>query len=118
MRIRILHKSQYGYDQPAIGVIQNLRLTPRNHDGQYVVDWRLDISADCHVETTEDAFGNIIHAFNADGPLDNLIVTVEGQIETQDTNGLVREAVERFPAELFLRETPLTHSFCRHAGRT
>ena len=37
MRIRISHRTTYRYDTPATGVIQMLRLTPRNHDGQYVV---------------------------------------------------------------------------------
>ncbi len=36
MRIRIVHETTYRYDTPADGVIQMLRLTPRNHDGQYV----------------------------------------------------------------------------------
>ena len=36
MRIRISHETDYSYDTPATGVIQMLRLTPRNHDGQYV----------------------------------------------------------------------------------
>ncbi len=31
-------------------------------------------------------------------------VTVDGMVETQDTAGLVRDAVERFPPSLFLRE--------------
>ena len=43
MRILSPH-DVYRYGQPANGVIQTLRLTPRNHDGQYVVDWRIDIS--------------------------------------------------------------------------
>ena len=45
-----------------------LRLTPRNHDGQYVVHWRIDVSEDCRVDAHEDAFGNITHTFTADGP--------------------------------------------------
>ena len=44
------------------GVTQMLRLTPRNHDGQYVVNWRIDLSEDCQLHQHEDAFGNIIHA--------------------------------------------------------
>jgi transglutaminase-like putative cysteine protease len=36
MRIRIRHETQYHYDVPAGGVIQTLRLTPRNHNGQRV----------------------------------------------------------------------------------
>ena len=34
---------------PAASAIQVLRLTPRNHEGQYVIDWRIDVSAcDCY----------------------------------------------------------------------
>ena len=37
-----------------------------------------------------------------------LKVLVEGEVETRDTEGIVRGAVERFPPSLFLRETALT----------
>ena len=108
MRIRIAHRTDYRYDPPAAGVIQMLRLTPRNHEGQHVVRWRIDVSADCRLDQHEDAFGNITHAFAAEGPLPELTVLVEGEIETRDAQGVVRHAVERFPPSLFLRETQLT----------
>jgi transglutaminase-like putative cysteine protease len=108
MRIRVSHDTHYGYDTPANGVIQTLRLTPRNHEGQFVVDWRIEVSADCRLDVREDAFGNITHAFTVDGPLDKLDVRVEGEIETRDTGGVVDGAVERFPPSLYLRETALT----------
>src|SRR5579863_5047066 len=110
MRICVAHETVYRYDTPSTGVIQTLRLTPRNHAGQYVVDWRIDVSADCRLEPQEDAFGNIIHAFSANGPISELRLLVEGEVETQDTAGVVRSAVERFPPSLFLRETALTHA--------
>ena len=66
MRIRISHETRYRYDTPPTGVIQTLRLTPRNHDGQFVVDWRIDVSADCRLDEHEDAFGNITHTFTAE----------------------------------------------------
>lgn len=110
MRICVAHESVYRYDTPSSGVIQTLRLTPRNHAGQYVVDWRIDVSADCRLEPQEDAFGNIIHAFSASGPISELRLMVEGEVETQDTVGVVRGAVERFPPSLFLRETALTQA--------
>jgi transglutaminase-like putative cysteine protease len=108
MRIRICHDTHYHYDVAPNGVIQALRLTPRNHDGQYVFDWRIDVSEDCRLDAYEDAFGNIVHAFTADGPFADLRVLVEGDVETQATHGIVRGAVERFPPSLFLRETALT----------
>jgi transglutaminase-like putative cysteine protease len=108
MRIRVVHESRYRYDQPPKGVIQTLRLTPRNHDGQYVVSWRIDVSGDCRLEGHEDAFGNITHTFTTDHPANTLRVTVEGEVETQDTQGVIRGSIEHFPPSLFLRETPLT----------
>ena len=110
MRICVAHETVYRYDTPSTGVIQTLRLTPRNHTGQYVVDWRIDVSADCRLDPQEDAFGNLTHAFSAPGPVSDLRVMVEGEVETQDTAGVVRGAVERFPPSLFLRETALTRA--------
>jgi transglutaminase-like putative cysteine protease len=110
MRICVAHETLYHYETPCSGVIQTLRLTPRNHSGQYVVDWRIEISADCRLEAHEDAFGNVTHAFSANGPISELRVMVEGEVETQDTAGVVRGAVERFPPTLFLRETALTRA--------
>jgi transglutaminase-like putative cysteine protease len=108
MRLSISHRTTYLYTPPAARVIQVLRLTPRNHDGQYVVNWRIDVSADCRLDQQEDAFGNITHVFAAEGPLPELSLLVEGEIETRDAQGIVRDAVERFPPSLFLRETELT----------
>ena len=110
MRIRISHATTYRYDAPPNGVTQTLRLTPRNFDGQYVVRWRIDLSDDCLLHQQEDAFGNITHTFTADGPFNELDVTIEGVVETQDTHGIVTGALERFPPSLFLRDTPLTAS--------
>ena len=55
MRLRISHLTTFRYQPPATSVIQMLRLTPRNHDGQYVMRWRIDISADCRLDQHEDA---------------------------------------------------------------
>lgn len=110
MRIQVSHETVYRYGQPARGVIQTLRLTPRNHESQYVIDWRIDVSENCQVDQHEDAFGNITHVFNVDGPLSELRILAEGEIDTQDANGVVRGGIERFPPSLYLRETPLTHA--------
>jgi transglutaminase-like putative cysteine protease len=108
MRIKIRHQTTYRYAVPPSGVIQILRMTPRNHEGQYVVDWRIDMMADSRLSCHEDAFGNIVHTFTADGPVSEISIQVEGNVETQDTSGIIRGGVERFPPSLFLRETALT----------
>jgi transglutaminase-like putative cysteine protease len=108
MRIHISHATTYHYDTPPSAVTQLLRLTPRNHDSLYVVNWRIDLSEDCELHQHEDAFGNYTHSFTANGPFNRLSVAVDGEIDTQDTNGVVTGSIERFPPALFLRETPLT----------
>lgn len=121
MRIAISHDTTYRYATPARSVIQTLRLTPRNHEGQYVVAWCVSLSADCRLDQQQDAFGNITHSFTAEGPLDELVVHVEGQVEIENTQGVIRGAIERFPPALFLRETALTQpdeAIARFAERT
>ena len=108
MRIRIRHETLYRYAAPAKLTIQHLRLTPRSYDGQHVTDWRIDVDRDCRVIGSEDAFGNILHRFTADGPLDSITTMVEGEVDTFDTAGVISGAPERFPPALFLRATSLT----------
>jgi transglutaminase-like putative cysteine protease len=109
MRLRISHSTTYEYDPPATGVIQVLRMTPGSHDGQYVANWQVDISTDARLDMRYDAFGNVTHVFSH-GMIADLTVHVAGQIETQDTGGILRGTVERFPPSLFLRATPLTEA--------
>ena len=71
--------------------------------------WRIDLSQDCLLHQHEDAFGNITHTLHAPTARStNSAISVDGEVETQDTNGFVRGAVERFPPSLYLRETALT----------
>jgi transglutaminase-like putative cysteine protease len=108
MRIRISHETVYSYETPASSAIEILRLTPRNHDGQYIVRWRVELNHDCKLDPFEDAFGNLAHTFTVDGPVSELSIRVEGEVETQDMSGFVKGTSERFPPSLYLRETPLT----------
>ncbi|WP_336487100.1 transglutaminase family protein [Methylobacterium nigriterrae] len=107
MRIRLVHETIYAYEQPARGLIQVMRLTPRDHDGQYVRRWRIEPSVDGRMTEREDGFGNIVHWFTPDEPADALTVRVSGEVDTNETHGIVRGAVERLPDLFYLRETDL-----------
>src|SRR3954465_8546936 len=107
MRLRILHTTTYRYEPQATSVIQILRMTPGSHDGQYVAEWQIDVSTDTKLDTHEDAFGNVTHVLSC-GPVSDIKITAEGLIETHDTGGVLRGAVARFPADMFLRSTDLT----------
>jgi transglutaminase-like putative cysteine protease len=110
MRLRIRHETTYRYDTPATRAIQILKLTPRGHDSQFVVTWRIDIDRDCRLAAGHDPFGNAMHTFTVEGPLDGLVIAAEGEVETQDTHGIVNGQVERMPPEVFLRDTTLTEA--------
>ncbi len=110
MRIRVVHETIYTYEQPARGLVQVMRLTPRDHDGQYVRTWRIDTSIDGRLTAREDGFGNIVHWFTPDAPADALTIRVTGAVDTEDTHGVVRGTVERLPDEFYLRDTDLCTS--------
>jgi transglutaminase-like putative cysteine protease len=108
MRIHVRHETAYSYAAPPKYVIQKLRLSPRSHEGQHVRRWRIEVDQDCRLIETADAFGNIVHSFTLHDIVDELKIVVEGEVETEDTGGVVRGAVERLPLQLYLRDTDLT----------
>lgn len=110
MRIRIVHETRYRYEWPVRGVIQHLRLAPRDHDGQHVLSWRIEPDMDGRLQADEDGFGNLVHVFSGDGPVEALTIRVTGEVETTDTAGLVSGAVERVPDAFYLRDTELTQA--------
>ncbi|MGL5363282.1 MAG: transglutaminase family protein [Bosea sp. (in: a-proteobacteria)] len=110
MRIQITHTASYTYAEPPRRVLQMLRLTPRDHEGQHVMHWRIEPNVDGRMRGMEDPYGNIVHDFSVDGPIAALTLRIEGEVETTDLAGIVRGAVERAPPLVFLRDTPLTEA--------
>ena len=110
MRLSIRHATFQRFAPAAKSMIQSLRLTPRNHEGQHVVHWRIDVDVECRLKPSQDAFGNVVHGFTSYGSLDEVAITAVGEVDTFDTRGVVNNAVERFPPELYLRSTPLTRA--------
>jgi transglutaminase-like putative cysteine protease len=108
MRLRIIHETAYRYERPVRSLVQAIRLTPRDHDEQHVLHWRIEPSVDGRLRPHEDVLGNIVHMFSADDAVEDMTVRVAGEVETTDTDGLVRGSVERVPDLFYLRETALT----------
>ena len=107
MRIRVDHRTSYTYSAPANGVVQALRLTPRDHDSQHVRSWRVDADVDGTMRESHDAFGNRVMMFYAEGAIRALTLTVRGEVDVADSAGVVC-AQELLPAQVYLRSTPLT----------
>jgi transglutaminase-like putative cysteine protease len=110
MRIRIAHETTFSYASPARWIIQNLRLTPRSFDSQYVMRWRVNVDIDCGSRLSEDCFGNVVTSFSYQKPVERLTVSAVGEVETTDAIGVVRGAVETLPETMFLRSTTLSQA--------
>jgi transglutaminase-like putative cysteine protease len=107
MQLAIRHELSFQYEPPAKTVAQILRVHPRDHHGQHILNWRVEVDADCSVIAREDTFGNMAHSF-AMSALHKWVVRIEGVVETADVAGVVQGARERFPTDLYVRETELT----------
>jgi transglutaminase-like putative cysteine protease len=103
MRLSVEHTETFTYETPSMGTIQVLRLTPRDHTGHYICDWTVDVDEDCKIETSTDAFGNILTSFSLPGPLEKLTITAGGEVETEETHGIIRGSAEKVPDGVFLR---------------
>lgn len=110
MRILISHQTTCAFSPPARALVQNLRLTPRSFDSQYVLRWRLSVDVDGALRRNEDSLGNIVHAFSYPGHLDRLTISAVGEVETSDAVGVVRGAVEPLPSAMFLRSSPVAQA--------
>lgn len=105
MRIRISHSIAYTYAEPVRQIRQILRLTPRDHDGQHVMSWRIEPTVDGRLRAGQDPFGNIVHDFSAEGPIEDYAIRVTGIVETLDLAGVVRGASDHVPPDVFMRDT-------------
>jgi transglutaminase-like putative cysteine protease len=108
MRFAVRHEIAWTWDTPPRSIIEHLRIEPRNHEGQHVIGWRMDVEPGGRTRMAEDAFGNSFDSLTVEGPLSKLTARAEGEVETFDSAGIVRHAIERFPPELFLRDSALT----------
>src|SRR5258708_26217383 len=108
MRLQVRHQTAYHYASPIHYAIQTLRLTPRPHDGLSVLRWRVRGEGRNALPSFVDGFGNLAHTHTVNQPHSSAAVFVEGEVETQATDGVVRGAAEPLPPVFFLRPTPLT----------
>ncbi|HEX3499622.1 MAG TPA: transglutaminase family protein [Stellaceae bacterium] len=108
MRLQVRHQTAYHYASLIHYAIQTLRLTPQPHDGLGVLRWRVRGEGRRALPSFVDGFGNLAHTHTVNHPHSSAAVFVEGEVETQPTDGVVRGAAEPLPPIFFLRPTALT----------
>ncbi len=108
MRLRIDHVSTYRYDPPVRRVVQSHRLTPADCVNQRVVAWQVDVPGGLRGGTFTDGAGDQVQGWTITGPLSEVSVRVQGEVETTDCAGVLRGHRERVPPVTWMRPTPAT----------
>ncbi len=108
MLLRIEHETRYLFDEPASYSIQRLRLEPGDFEGQKVMDWTVEIRPGGSVSKGHDTFGNIMHLAAHAQQHSGITLTARGNVETVQTDGVVRGSFEPIEPKIYLRSTTLT----------
>jgi transglutaminase-like putative cysteine protease len=108
MRLLVDHRTRYTFSEPQMRVVQLLRMTPRDHARQTVIDWRIDVDCDARLRDGRDGYGNITTMLYVDGPVTAIELIVRGEVQTEEAGGLVEGVGETLPPLFYLRPTALT----------
>jgi transglutaminase-like putative cysteine protease len=108
MLIRVRHVTLYRYAEPVKYSVQRLHLSPPSFGGQRVRSWRIEAPGIDAALAYQDAFGNLTHVVSQTGMHEEVTVTAEGEVETEDRAGVVSDLPSPVPEAVFLRATPAT----------
>lgn len=105
MLLNIEHHTQYVFSESVPYTIQQLRLTPRDGDGQIVKHWQIKVNG--QLTPYEDAYGNRTHTLVVDQPHHALQISVSGEVETGSHKNAPKQIL---PVAIYLRDTAMTQA--------
>lgn len=100
MLLRIDHRLEYRFDDPARFSIHYVRLWPTAEAGQTTVNWEVDTPGRASAFT--DGYGNRVLSVSITEPHDSFFVHARGIIETKDKVGVFGFALDPLPAAYWL----------------
>ncbi len=110
MILSVQHVTTYRYARPARRIVQSHRLRPSTFDGQKLIAWQVLVSDGIKGGGFRDGAGDWLQGWSVPGPVDSVTVSVQGQVETRDTMGVLKGHRETVPPEAYLRETAPTRA--------
>ena len=105
MILSVQHVTQYRYDEPVRFAVQSHRLTPSVFDGQKVLGWQVMVSDGVRGGGFRDGAGDWVQGWSVRGPVAEITISVQGQVDTSDLNGMLTGHRETVPPEAYLRAT-------------
>lgn len=116
MRLSIRHVTAYDYAAPVGWGLQQIRLTPKTTRTQRVLAWRIGLEGARRELGFEDHHRNVVELASFEPGATRLVVTAEGEVEVEDTAGVVGPHGGFAPLWLFRRPTPRTRAGARCAA--
>ena len=108
MKLTVSHRSNYLFEPPTRGVVQSLRLSPSLFDGQKVLNWSVTVAEAEMGASFRDGSGDWVQTISMLGPVSEMTVVVEGEVETTDLAGVLKGHKEKVPPMTYLRGTRAT----------
>ena len=108
LKLQVRHTTHYAFTQPVVHALQRLRLTPKETQGQRIIDWSMRFdNAEVELQYDDQHFNHVTLISLAPGARE-VTVTCEGLVETEDNAGVIGRHSGHLPLWSFLRQTPLT----------
>lgn len=108
MKLAIRHTTRYSFSSPVVHALQRLRLTPKETQGQKILNWQMQYE-NAHPELEyDDQNYNTVTLVGVQSGAKEVIVTCSGMVETQDNAGVIGRHAGHLPLWSFLGQTKLT----------
>jgi len=108
MRLAIRHTTHYSYADPVSHGLQRLRLTPKTTQGQQILRWTMHFEGAREELQYEDQNCNTVTLVSVEEGAREVIITCEGEVQTEDNAGVIGHHAGQLPLWAFLGRTPLT----------
>jgi transglutaminase-like putative cysteine protease len=108
MLISVSHQTRYRYDRPVRAVMQSHRLTPSVFKGQRTLQWQISVPDGMPGGSFRDGAGDAVQGWTVRGPVSEVVVSVQGQVETTDLAGVLDGHKEIIAPETYLTSTAAT----------
>jgi len=116
LKLQVRHTTHYAFSEPVVHALQRLRLTPKETQGQRIIDWQMRLE-NAHAELQyDDQHFNHVTLIGLTPGAREVTVTCEGVVETEDNAGVIGRHSGHLPLWSFLRQTPLTRPGPRLRG--
>lgn len=108
MRLSIRHTTRYSFDDPVVHALKRLRLTPKETQGQQILDWEMHYTnARAELEYDDQHF-NTVTLIAVEPGVHEVSVTCSGTVDTQDYAGVIGRHSGHLPLWSFLGQTRMT----------